>query len=154
MHKIKKNGNLYSWCKMGYMSRISKSFKHALVLPLAHESKYILFSDCHRGDGGAADNFQQNEFIYLAALRYYKCRGYTYLELGDGDELWESRSIEKIKEIHAHSFELLQKYSDEERLYVIYGNHDMVKKDEPGFYPAILPRLKRLWKSPTITLPL
>lgn len=123
---------------MGYMSRLSKSFEHACVLPLNNESKYILLSDCHRGDGRSDDNFQKNEFIYLAALRYYKCHGYTYLELGDGDELWENRSIEKIKEMHAHSFEMLKSYSDLDRLYVIYGNHDMVKKNLPGFYPAII----------------
>lgn len=34
---------------MGYASRLSKSFEGALRLPLADRSRYVLFSDCHRG---------------------------------------------------------------------------------------------------------
>ncbi len=115
---------------MGYESRMSKSFEDALNLPLDCRSKYILFSDCHRGTGRANDNFLKNEFLYLAALRYYYQRGFTYLELGDGDELWENRSMKKIKEMHKHSFEMLAEFYRKKRLYMIYGNHDMVKKNE------------------------
>lgn len=125
---------------MSYMSRMEDAYAHALTLPLNTDAKYILFSDCHRGDGRADDNFLKNEFLYLAALRYYDRSGYTYLELGDGDELWENRSMEKIMEMHPHSFEMLAKYSKENRAYFLYGNHDMVKKDIQNqcFYPGIL----------------
>lgn len=110
-------------------TRISKSFEDALTLPLNAKTKYVLFSDCHRGTGKANDNFLKNEFLYIAALNhYYRC-GFTYLELGDGDELWENRSMKKIKDMHHHSFEMLAKFYEENRLYLIYGNHDMVKKD-------------------------
>lgn len=115
---------------MGYEKRLSKSFEDALILPLNQKSRYILFSDCHRGNGRANDNFLRNEFIYLAALAYYYQCGYTYLELGDGDELWENRSMKKIKEVHRHSFEMLAKFYQQNRLYMVYGNHDMVKKEE------------------------
>lgn len=114
---------------MGCNARLAKSFEYALVLPLEPKSKYILFSDCHRGSGKANDNFLKDEFIYLAALKYYERRCFTYLELGDGDELWENRSIEKIKETHPHSFEMLSRLYYKNRLYIIYGNHDMVKKN-------------------------
>lgn len=114
---------------MSYERRMADSFVHALRLPLQQSSKYILFSDCHRGDGRADDNFLKNETIYLAALKYYSRRGFTYLELGDGDELWENRRMETIKEMHMHSFEMLAQYYRSGRLYAIYGNHDMVKKD-------------------------
>ncbi len=131
---------------MSFFSRMSKAYENALRLPLSADSRYILFSDCHRGDGRANDNFLKNEFVYLAALRYYNKYGFTYLELGDGDELWENRSFERIRQMHPHSFEMLEKFKDEHRLYLIYGNHDMVKKnaafckkymDVPA-YPGIL----------------
>lgn len=115
---------------MGYQSRMSEAFRHALALPLGQDSKYILFSDCHRGNGRANDNFLKNEFIYLAALRYYKKQGFTYLELGDGDELWENRSIQEIKETHMHSFDMLAGYYRDGRLFSLYGNHDLIKKDK------------------------
>ncbi len=124
---------------MSFLSRMSRAYKNALVLPLSVDSKYILFSDCHRGDGRADDNFLKNEFLYLAALRYYDKYAFTYLELGDGDELWENRSIEQIRQMHPHSFEMLERYRREQRLYLIYGNHDMVKKYKGGvFYESIL----------------
>lgn len=115
---------------MGYNSRLEKDFEHALVLPLNQKSKYILLSDCHRGSGKSNDNFLKDEVIYLAALRYYEQCCFTYLELGDGDELWENRSMKKIQEMHPHSFEILSRLYHEKRLFAIYGNHDMVKKKE------------------------
>lgn len=117
---------------MSVDSRISKDFEEALRLPLGRCSRYILFSDCHRGVGNANDNFLKNEFLYLAALNYYYGRGFTYLELGDGDELWENRSIQKIKEMHRHSFDMMAKFYAAGRFYAIYGNHDIVKK-KPEF---------------------
>lgn len=114
---------------MSCETRMSRSFEEPLVLPLNQKSKYILFSDCHRGNGRANDNFLKNEFLYLAALQYYYQYGFTYLELGDGDELWENRSMEKVKEVHKHSFEMLAKFYDKNRFYAVYGNHDMVKKN-------------------------
>ncbi len=113
---------------MSCTARISDAFEHALRLPLEENSRYVLLSDCHRGCGNANDNFLKNEYLYLAALGYYFDRGFTYLELGDGDELWENRSVECIREMHGRSFAMLEKYRRENRIYEVYGNHDLVKK--------------------------
>lgn len=110
-------------------NRISHAFAQAFRLPLTENSRYILFSDCHRGIGNANDNFLKNEHLYLAALRHYFQEGFTYIELGDGDELWENRSLTKIKEAHPDSFRILSRFYEEHRLYLLYGNHDMIKKD-------------------------
>ena len=50
---------------MSYDSRISAAFDKACHLPLNKKSKYVIFSDCHRGTGRVNDNFLKNEFIYL-----------------------------------------------------------------------------------------
>lgn len=115
---------------MSYYSRLKKSFEGALRLPLNNHSKYVLFSDCHRGIGNSNDNFLKNETLYLAALQHYYNCGYTYIELGDGDELWENRDINQIVEIHNTVFALLSRFHDCGRLYMIYGNHDMEKKNK------------------------
>lgn len=78
---------------MSSRSRINKTLQQAIQLPLYPDSKYVIISDCHRGTGNENDNFLKNEFIYLAALNYYFNRNFIYLELGDGDELWENRYI-------------------------------------------------------------
>lgn len=114
---------------MSYYSRLSKSFEDALRLPLNNCTKYILISDCHRGTGTSNDNFLKNQNLYFAALRHYYQKGYTYIELGDGDELWENRSMEQIIQTHNDVFRLLSLFHERGRLYMLYGNHDMVKKD-------------------------
>lgn len=113
---------------MSYYSRLTKSFEGALHLPLREYSKYVLISDCHRGTGTSNDNFLKNQNLYFAALQHYYKQGYTYIELGDGDELWENRSMEQITETHSNVFWLLTLFHRQNRLYMLYGNHDMVKK--------------------------
>ncbi len=115
---------------MSYYSRLSKSFEGALRLPLHNRTKYVLISDCHRGTGTANDNFLKNQNLYFAALRHYYRQGYTYIELGDGDELWENRSMQQIIEAHDGVFELLSLFHRQNRLYMLYGNHDMIKKSQ------------------------
>ncbi|MBQ8592649.1 MAG: metallophosphoesterase family protein [Lachnospiraceae bacterium] len=114
---------------MGYYKRITNAFENALRLPLSPCTKYVLLSDCHRGNGTNNDNFLKNQNLYFAALDYYFKKGFCYIELGDGDELWENRSFSQITEIHSNTFWLLSRFYDQNRFYSLYGNHDMCKKD-------------------------
>ena len=68
--------------------RLDKSFRTAPVLALTPHSRIVLISDCHRGVGNSNDNFLKNQHLYFAALQSYYKLGFTYIELGDGDELW------------------------------------------------------------------
>ncbi|MCH5268878.1 MAG: metallophosphoesterase family protein [Lachnospiraceae bacterium] len=113
---------------MSCQKRLDKSFKDVPILPLCADSRYVLFSDCHRGNGTHNDNFLKNQHLYFAALRHYYREGFTYIELGDGDELWENRDMEQIKELHSNVFWQLSLFYKQKRLYMLYGNHDMVKK--------------------------
>lgn len=115
---------------MSYYSRISKAFINAPVLKINSDSRYVLISDCHRGNGTANDNFLRNQNLYFAAIQHYYRNNFTYIELGDGDELWENRSMEQILEIHSNIFWFLNKYYKKKRLYMLYGNHDIVKKNK------------------------
>ena len=114
---------------MGYKNRLDRAFDGVPILPMCPGRKYVLFSDCHRGNGTNNDNFLKNQHLYMAALRYYAKNQYTYIELGDGDELWENRKMEQIEEVHGEVFELLSQFYRRRRLYMIYGNHDIVKKN-------------------------
>lgn len=114
---------------MSYHSRLKRAFENAPVLPLNQNSHYIIFSDCHRGCGTSNDNFLKNQHLYFSALKYYYQMGFTYIELGDGDELWENRNMKQIIDIHNNVFALLSQFYRENRLYLLYGNHDIEKKD-------------------------
>ncbi len=117
---------------MSYDSRLDRAFQNAPVLPLNHCCRYCLISDCHRGDGSSNDNFLKNQNLYFTALKHYYASGFTYIELGDGDELWENRRMSQIIEIHSNVFWLLSLFHKQNRLYLLYGNHDMEKK-KPGY---------------------
>jgi len=104
---------------------LSKAYKKALKLPLNTESKYVFFSDLHKGDNSYADDFAHNMRIYKEALHHYYINDFTYIELGDGIELWENRKIKPIIEAHKIIFDLLRDFHEQNRLYLIYGNHDM-----------------------------
>ena len=113
---------------MSYQSRIRHAFENAPIFPLNNQTRYVLFSDCHRGDGSSNDNFLKNQNLYFTALRHYYNRGFTYVELGDGDELWENRKMSQIIELHSDVFRLLSLFYRRNRLIMLYGNHDMEKK--------------------------
>ncbi len=114
---------------MAALNKLSKILASAYIVPISDASKIVLMSDCHRGDGSFADNFSKNQNVYCGALDYYFSRGYTYIEIGDGDELWENYDFGVIVETHKDAFRLLTKFQQHGRLYMIYGNHDMVKKN-------------------------
>lgn len=113
---------------MSTESRLTEVLHHSPELFFDRNSKIVMMSDCHRGDGSWADNFGNNQNVYFAALQYYYEEGFTYIELGDGDELWENRAMTTIMKTHDHIFWLLSRFCKEKRLYLLFGNHDVVKK--------------------------
>lgn len=115
---------------MSCKKRIDRAFLNGTALPLSRRSRYAVFSDCHRGAGNMSDNFLKNQPLYLAALEYYDLKKFYYLELGDGDELWENRSRKQISECHADVFAILERFQRENRYCRIYGNHDMELRRE------------------------
>lgn len=112
----------------GFKKRMERVWKQAERITVSSDDRMILFSDVHRGDGTYADQFMPNQQIYFTALRYYLKSGYTYIELGDGDELWENRNFATIREAHGDIFWLLREFYLRNRLIMLYGNHDMAKK--------------------------
>ncbi|WP_394974732.1 metallophosphoesterase [uncultured Croceitalea sp.] len=115
---------------MSSFSRLDKAYKTAKHIVFNDASKFIFFSDCHRGDNSFADDFANNRNIYFHALNHYYQQGFQYCELGDGDELWENLNFESIFEAHKNVYQLLRKYHLENRLHMVWGNHDMVYRDQ------------------------
>ncbi len=84
----------------------------------------------HKGDNSYADDFAHNVQIYQHALQQYYDTNFTYFELGDGVELWENKSFEPIYKTYKSIFDLQLKFHKENRLHLLFGNHDMVFKDK------------------------
>ncbi|NNL16398.1 MAG: serine/threonine protein phosphatase [Flavobacteriaceae bacterium] len=109
--------------------RLDRAYKNAKIIDFDNSSKFILFSDCHRGDNSFADDFANNRNIYFHALKYYFSEGFQYFELGDGDELWENLSFTSILHAHKNVYILMKQFHDVNKLHMIWGNHDMVYRD-------------------------
>ncbi len=125
---------------MSITSRLNRAFSQATVLPLTKCSRYVLVSDCHRGAGTSSDNFLKNQHLYYAALEHYYRGGFTYIELGDGEELWENRKLRTITEIHEDAYCLLARFEAQDRLHLLYGNHNIVQKRNPSYKEALILR--------------
>ncbi|MGX1928497.1 metallophosphoesterase [Flagellimonas sp. 2504JD4-2] len=110
--------------------RLDRAYKKAKTISFDDASKFIFFSDCHRGDNSFADDFANNRNIYFHALSHYYREGFQYCELGDGDELWENLHFESIFEAHKNVYQLLRQFHLEQRLHMVWGNHDMVYRQK------------------------
>ncbi|MGX5818802.1 metallophosphoesterase [Chitinophaga lutea] len=88
------------------------------------EARFVIFSDQHKGGADAADDFLPATDSYLKALGWYYAEGYTYINLGDCEELWENTPAAVIR---ANRLSLLEeaKFLQKKRYYRIFGNHDL-----------------------------
>jgi UDP-2,3-diacylglucosamine pyrophosphatase LpxH len=109
----------------GIEHRLAQMRDEAYAVEFDDTSRFVFFSDCHRGDRGRTDVFAPNETLFLYALAYYAEQGFTYVEVGDGDELWQNRRFETVRRAHARTFDLLHRFDRASRLYLLFGNHDI-----------------------------
>lgn len=86
--------------------------------------RFIILSDEHKGTKDPADDFRNTENNYLAALEYYFHGGFTFINLGDCEELWENTPAAAVEK---NRLTLLQeaRFLAADRYYRIYGNHDL-----------------------------
>jgi predicted phosphodiesterase len=115
---------------MSSQTRLTNAYQKAIKIPFNNTDKFIFFSDCHRGDASFADDFASNRNIYFHALNHYYQNNFTYIELGDGDELWENLFFKDIFEANKNVYLLMQKFFNQNKLHLIYGNHDFVYKNQ------------------------
>jgi len=105
--------------------RLDQCYRKARIIEFDKNSKYIFFSDVHRGDNSMSDEFAHNQNTYYHALKEYYEEGYTYIELGDGDELWEHPKFEILMSAHSDVYLLLKEFYDDKRFMMLYGNHNV-----------------------------
>jgi hypothetical protein len=107
------------------------------------DSRFIVFSDAHRGDGTGSDDFAANSLIFKCALDYYLAEGFTLIELGDAEELWEVERFNQIYITHTSIYERLAAFHDSDpqktRYIKIWGNHDLYWKDNEEKLSRLFP---------------
>ncbi len=106
--------------------------KVKVLTPDLHAAKFIVFSDQHKGDRSAADDFKNNEHNYVAALQFYHENGFSFINLGDSEELWKF-SAEKILPVNKPIFAVEAAFQPD-RFYKTFGNHDLIWKNQPDVF--------------------
>jgi len=116
------------------------------MIKMTPSTKLIVMSDMHRGDGTGSDDFAHNSLIYKCALDHYLREGFTYIELGDAEELWENKTFEQIYITHTSIYDRIREFHDpdpEKTRYIkIWGNHDIQWKDNADSLREIFPGIR------------
>ena len=90
--------------------------------------KMVIFSDQHKGNKTWADDFLASEKTYMTALRQYNKEGYTYINLGDCEELWKFKATEILPNNEGSMAAEAAFHPD--RYFRTFGNHDVLWKNK------------------------
>ena len=112
-----------------YEDIITKKSKRGIVLnidPLL--DNFIILSDQHKGTKKFDDDFLNNELNYVAALKYYQQQQFSFINLGDAEDLWEDKPD---KVLMAYESTLMQEATFQvgNKYYRTFGNHDLLWKN-------------------------
>jgi predicted phosphodiesterase len=92
------------------------------------KDKFIIFSDQHKGNRDSADDFASNEFNYLKALEYYKQHNFSFINLGDSEELWKYKTEEVLLK-NKKTFTAEAAFQPN-NYFKTFGNHDIFWKNK------------------------
>lgn len=137
-----------SACQSQASRRLSQVFDVARRIPFNDHTPLVIFSDHHRGNRSKLDPFAANRGLFIHALNHYYERGFTYIEAGDGDELWKGWQFADIERAHGDVFDLLHRFQRHGRLHLLFGNHEELpegyQQDKGGLPVAEALVLERL----------
>ncbi len=114
-----------------YNQIITNPGKRGLVIPFNEKKdKFIILSDQHKGARNSADIFARASKNYLAALDYYDRELFTYINLGDSEELWGNMFL-SVKKHNKATFESEKRFIKRNAFVKIFGNHDLYWDNDP-----------------------
>lgn len=93
-------------------------------------TRYIIFSDQHKGIKNGSDDFRMAEKNYINALDHYYKENYHLISLGDAEELWEN-SIWSVPGKNKENIEKEKSFLNAGRFYKVFGNHDIYWNNDP-----------------------
>ena len=92
---------------------------------LTQDSKWVIFSDLHMGDGGTTDDFKRNSDLFRQSLKKYYCKNdFSIFLNGDVEEL-QRFPVKKIYRAWKDIYDLFDRFSEKTSLIKTIGNHDL-----------------------------
>ena len=129
------------------MDHLLKTRDNVLTVTENSTSKYIVFSDFHRGVSDKADDFKiKNRKTYVNALSYYFNEGYTLIHLGDIEELKEQFFFKDVIEHEPNKPILANEitFFGQNRFIKVFGNHDSQWENKNKVKKYLHPHFKNL----------
>jgi predicted phosphodiesterase len=105
-----------------------KKNKRVAVLTISSSDKFIIFSDQHKGNGDSGDDFRISELNYISALKNYHADGYSFINLGDSEELWKYKPAAALPKC-VEAFKAEAAFQPGNKYYKVFGNHDVMWKN-------------------------
>ncbi|TVR05353.1 MAG: metallophosphoesterase [Spirochaetaceae bacterium] len=119
---------------------LERVYASSTELSIDDESRIVIFSDLHMGDGGWTDDFLHNGEMFCEVLaRRYDNDDSTLILNGDVEEL-QRFSRRSIAERWGALYSLFRAFHQDGRLVRIVGNHDLANLGDMDQFGAEEPR--------------
>jgi len=112
-----------------YECIVTKNSRGIIININPATDNFIVFSDQHKGTKTFDDDFLNNEINYLAALKYYQQQQFSFINLGDTEELWECKP-DKVIAAYESTLKAEAVFQAGDKYYRTFGNHDLLWKNK------------------------
>ena len=127
-----------------YECIITNKTKRGIIINIDPSlDNFIIFSDQHKGTKTFDDDFLSNQVNYIAALNYYQQKKFSFINLGDAEELWECKP-EKVTAAYESTLKAEAVFQEGDKYYRTFGNHDLLWKNNLD----VMLYLKKIFKMP------
>ena len=121
-------------------------------ITLGRDSRILILSDLHMGNGGRRDEFRHNAPLVEDVMRrYYLPEKYSLILNGDIEELFKF-PLDAIVSQWRHIYELFLRFNEEGFFLRTFGNHDASLLDQKDYMlaPFLLESLKLSYRTENI----
>ncbi|NJN27193.1 MAG: metallophosphoesterase [Cyclobacteriaceae bacterium] len=106
-------------------NQLDELYESSKKLEINEETRVVIFSDLHLGDGSSKDDFIQNAHLFQTAVeKYYFSKDFHLVLNGDVEEL-QRFSIKRIKSKWKDIYELFRRFDEKNMFHKLIGNHDL-----------------------------
>ncbi|MCG8571938.1 MAG: metallophosphoesterase, partial [Spirochaetes bacterium] len=107
-----------------FIELVDYFFNHSEIFPLTNQSKLVIFSDLHIGNGKKADDFKENSDLFLYILdQYYFKKDFSLYLNGDIEEL-QKFHLDSILKYWKELYLIFDRFHAQQKLFKLVGNHD------------------------------
>lgn len=118
--------------------RLTDLYENAPRIHVPSDTRVLILSDLHIGNGGRRDDFHSNAAALLQVLEQCHERNYHLVLNGDIEEL-QNFSLPSIVAAWPRFYRILERFHQANRLTKLLGNHDASLSREHSRYPLSIP---------------